>query len=163
MGTVHHLREVPPSQYVPIRLPPSFRWVYFARADIGLLKLPQGYSPNDYKDDVVYFIRCPATESVKIGWSTALYQRFRNLQLGSPVPLELLGFVPGNQAIEMHMHRRADALRMHGEWFKYTPKMALSIKKLGQLLRPKSHYEALLDHARGKPSTGTPNRHSQEH
>lgn len=57
--------------------------------------------------------------SVKIGWTAgATRKRLRELQSCSPSPLRALATIPGPMCLERDLHRRFDALRLHGEWFR---------------------------------------------
>lgn len=66
----------------------------------------------------VYFIACPETGRVKIGFtSKSPEERLRNLQTGSPTELKLMCFQPGTRADEQHLHEILGDFRLHGEWF----------------------------------------------
>lgn len=69
----------------------------------------------------VYFIR--SGEAVKIGMSKDVPGRFRALRTMSPLPLELLGVIPGGRDEEAQLHRQWAGQRLHGEWFKATPEL----------------------------------------
>lgn len=65
---------------------------------------------------VVYFIE--ANGLVKIGHTTDIIYRYRTIAATSPVPVTLIGQIPGTRADERQLHARFDAYRSHGEWFK---------------------------------------------
>ena len=69
----------------------------------------------------VYFIRGSLPRSlIKIGFSSSLggvHQRLRTMAIGSPVPLSLLGVIPGGRILERAVHFRFEDLRRRGEWF----------------------------------------------
>lgn len=65
----------------------------------------------------VYFVAAP-NGLIKIGISRCLEMRWRNLCSHSPVPLELLGSIPGSRYTEQILHDHFAADRQHGEWFK---------------------------------------------
>lgn len=67
----------------------------------------------------VYFVR--SGDAVKIGMSGDIPSRIRALRTMSPLPLELLGAIPGGRTEEAELHRAWAGQRMHGEWFKATP------------------------------------------
>lgn len=54
---------------------------------------------------------------VKIGTTSNLTHRLASLQCGSPVPLQVVWSVPGDAALERHLHRALMEYRKHGEWF----------------------------------------------
>lgn len=68
----------------------------------------------------VYFIHAPAAGLVKIGSAVNIYQRFRNLELASPVALTFLGWSAGDATTERRLHRQFASLRAHGEWFTWS-------------------------------------------
>jgi hypothetical protein len=65
---------------------------------------------------VVYFIE--AAGLIKIGHTTDIIYRHRTIAATSPVPVKLIGHIPGTRADEKILHKRFKALRSHGEWFK---------------------------------------------
>jgi Meiotically up-regulated gene 113 len=69
---------------------------------------------------VIYFIQADQVGHVKIGFTEEAdaQVRLRVLQVGSPVKLTLLGTMPGDMTVELELHRRSAAYRVHGEWFK---------------------------------------------
>lgn len=69
----------------------------------------------------VYLIGSPDSPLVKIGWSDNPERRLRDLQAGSPVPLQLLAVFDGGHVIEAELHCRFADRRMHGEWFDLGP------------------------------------------
>lgn len=71
----------------------------------------------------VYFLMAPAVGLVKIGRSIDIERRLQEIRLISPVPLVLLGFVPGDWALEAKYHEDWKHVREHGEWFRLTPEL----------------------------------------
>jgi hypothetical protein len=68
----------------------------------------------------VYFIRSPINDLVKIGVTTRSPQwRLEKFRIGSPVPLEPIGAIPGGEREERILHQAFAAYRDHGEWFRY--------------------------------------------
>jgi len=68
---------------------------------------------------------------VKIGFTADLQDRVRQLQPGSPFPLELLAHVAGaSWAEERAYHRRFHAHRHYGEWFARAPEIEAEIERL---------------------------------
>ncbi|MGW3303983.1 GIY-YIG nuclease family protein [Streptomyces rubiginosohelvolus] len=65
----------------------------------------------------VYLIGSPESPLVKIGWTDNPERRLRDLQTGSPVPLQLLTAFEGNAELEGALHAHFADQRMHGEWF----------------------------------------------
>lgn len=75
---------------------------------------------NKYRGDgktFVYFIQCPVNGFIKIGYTTNVKHRFKNLKAGSPVELEMIGYIYGSKKVEESLHKRFKRYRKHGEWF----------------------------------------------
>lgn len=59
---------------------------------------------------------------VKIGiCAKNIQERLSGLQVGSPVPLKLLGYVGCYRSLETDVHRLLWGYRTHGEWFRREP------------------------------------------
>jgi T5orf172 domain len=70
----------------------------------------------------VYFIQHgPPDGLIKIGFSADIRSRIKSIQLLAPLPLRLLGHVPGGMEKESELHARFETSRHHGEWFSPTP------------------------------------------
>ena len=66
---------------------------------------------------MIYFVKCAATQLVKIGYSATPDKRFAQLCVGSASPLVLLGVIEGGQDKEREIHQRFAEHRVRGEWF----------------------------------------------
>jgi Meiotically up-regulated gene 113 len=66
--------------------------------------------------NVVYAIE-GAMDHIKIGTTTDLPARVRELQTGSPVPLRVLAVCPGDRRLESALHHVYARYRVSGEWF----------------------------------------------
>jgi hypothetical protein len=73
----------------------------------------------------IYFAQAGEGGPVKIGYAheDGVISRLGNLQLGNHVRLTLLRVLAGDFDTEWAVHQRFAHLRMHGEWFAYTPEM----------------------------------------
>jgi hypothetical protein len=69
----------------------------------------------------IYVLR--SDNLVKIGFSDGLRKRVRSIIAAVPVPVEFVGHMPGDRAVEKHFHTRFAAYRFSGEWFKETEEM----------------------------------------
>lgn len=69
------------------------------------------------RDGQVYVFRCRTL--AKIGWSRNVGVRLRHIQRSSPYPVKLVTAFPGEMALELSLHQRFAAQRVHGEWFKW--------------------------------------------
>lgn len=73
-----------------------------------------------YGQDRVYFMLASSVGMLKIGTSYRLHQRIAELQLMSPVPLEIIGHVKGGAEREREYHEMFAVERSHGEWFRFS-------------------------------------------
>ena len=71
--------------------------------------------------DCVYFIKAPINSLIKIGTTSNLTKRLRDLRFMSPAPLEPMGYHEGDHAEERELHVMFRHARSHGEWFRPTP------------------------------------------
>ncbi|MFF4090377.1 GIY-YIG nuclease family protein [Streptomyces nigra] len=71
-------------------------------------------------EEIVYVLGTPGSNTVKIGMTTNLTKRLRDIQRMSPVPLAALWTTPGGRELEVRLHRHFASLRSHGEWFTFT-------------------------------------------
>jgi hypothetical protein len=69
--------------------------------------------------EVVYVLGAPGSNTVKIGRTANLAERFGIIQRMSPVPLSVLWQCPGGHALETYLHRHFAGFRSHGEWFAF--------------------------------------------
>lgn len=74
----------------------------------------------------VYFIR--SGDHIKIGYATNVADRIRELQVGNPTPLQLLGVMPAARPDEKRLHGQFAQTRIVGEWFQATPVLIDYIK-----------------------------------
>lgn len=63
----------------------------------------------------VYFIR--SGDLIKIGYTSDLEERKRNLQVSNPTIIEVLKTIPGGYPEEQQLHKRFAHLNKTGEWF----------------------------------------------
>lgn len=76
----------------------------------------------------VYFIRPVGMNGpVKIGHSVVPESRLDVLSVWSPLPLHLIGSVPGTYADEQFLHRAFVATHSHREWFFYSAELGETI------------------------------------
>lgn len=80
----------------------------------------------------IYFIQS-AAGPIKIGRASRLSFRLRDLQLMSPVPLEVAVAFEGPPKLELEYHRRFKPHRLHGEWFSPHPEIINEIDRLKAL------------------------------
>lgn len=73
-------------------------------------------------DGIDYIYAVAGAGKIKIGITKAPEKRLSSLQTGSPVPLEMLGYIVGNKNLEDAIHNYLSEHRSHGEWFDVKPK-----------------------------------------
>jgi hypothetical protein len=78
----------------------------------------------------VYFIECAGR--IKVGYSTNVGRRVRDLATAAPSAVALLGDIAGGLQAEAAIHRRLDAHRLNGEWFLDCPEVREVIADLMQ-------------------------------
>lgn len=84
---------------------------------------------------IVYFIACKDPEyriknpHMKIGWTTDLEGRLRGIQTGSPVELDVMGYIKSDDPVklEKYFHSIFKKDKRHGEWFDVTDAMLTRI------------------------------------
>ena len=79
----------------------------------------------------VYFLRDDGW--IKIGYSSDLSRRMKELNIAHAEELEVVGLLPGPRRIETQLHRAFDQLRGRGEWFKYESPLTEFIETTMQL------------------------------
>ena len=87
------------------------------------------------KEGFVYLIRGPKNGSeqlYKIGQTSNIQDRMRNLQTGSPTKLEIVKFIQTDDAltIERKLHNTFKETRIRGEWFALKKSQVRAAKKL---------------------------------
>ena len=66
----------------------------------------------------VYFLHCPDTRRIKIGWSLRYEARIKEVwQYHKVLPVVLIGTINGDRRMERVMHERFAEHRVAGEWF----------------------------------------------
>jgi hypothetical protein len=68
-------------------------------------------------------------EYVKIGWSSAIEFRLKQLEQTLPVKLTVYRCFEGTVAHERALHRRFKDCRLEGEWFRFSGDLAAWIKR----------------------------------
>lgn len=78
---------------------------------------------------MIYFIS-NGSDAVKIGYSLRVEERIKELQNGSPFPLEILALSPGDKVAEREYHQKYSDLAIGGEWFQIDKSLEGEIKQL---------------------------------
>lgn len=93
-------------------------WTTAARWPATKQLAPRQRTPNR-PGEVVYLVGSRDCSLVKIGWTTGLTKRLRDIQSMSPLPLTVLWTTPGSRETEARLHAAFAAYRAHGEWFDF--------------------------------------------
>ena len=76
----------------------------------------------------IYFIEISGF--IKIGWALNAKTRISGFQVGSPLPVKLIGVALGTMQDEKELHRKFSEHRERGEWFRSNPRLKREIKAL---------------------------------
>ncbi len=104
----------------------------------------------------IYFVGYDG-RMIKIGTAQLPKKRFFAIKGASPVPVELLGVMPGNQSEERKLHKRWAAHRVHNEWFSATPEIVGFVKANAvpvESITTRPIYWSLRDFRLGEPLQG---------
>lgn len=82
------------------------------------------------KQCIVYFIE--GAGLIKIGSTLNIASRFRSIRGSSPVPVSLIGTIPGGGPLEGLLHAKFAEHHSHGEWFRDCPTIRDYIKAFEQ-------------------------------
>lgn len=93
----------------------SFAEMEASRTTCFSCKKPATKVSQAYGWGFVYFMA--GYGLVKIGFSSDLSSRLKNIQSMSPCPIVLAGAIESTQPLEAALHERFAHLRQHGEWF----------------------------------------------
>lgn len=76
----------------------------------------------------VYFVKPrDADGPIKVGHSCHPLTRLQSLNCWSPVPLEIMGQIPGDPVLERRLHAKLEPWRSHGEWFHPAPEVRATV------------------------------------
>ena len=99
----------------------------------------------------VYFIQDPRTRCIKIGMAKDIVSRAKTLQIGTPIPLKILGYISCYQGkeeaqkLEKALHLEYRRFNVQGEWFNSgLPLEEIDFKEWkGNIeIKPKCKYES---------------------
>lgn len=71
----------------------------------------------------VYFVGIEPDGPIKIGFTSNITERMRDLQIASPYPLTLLATLRGGSALERVIHESLSDTRLSGEWFERSDRL----------------------------------------
>ena len=104
----------------------------------------------------VYAIGTSDALLVKIGYTTDLERRLSQIQVGCPLPLEILWWTEAGPGFEESLHRIFAKQRLRGEWFELGPERLSMFDALHEELYSENYalieQDAAQHHARQKAS-----------
>lgn len=77
---------------------------------------------------MIYFIK--QGDYVKIGFTNRFKTRLNQLQVSSPIKLEVLGLIEGNREDERNYHKMFKPVSSSGEWFEYNTELQIFVESL---------------------------------
>lgn len=116
----------------------GYRWVRELTRDIDspnytVPAIPHPSRQADYRPlpaiMTIYFVQS-AAGPIKIGRARRLAFRLKDLQMSSPVKLEVAATVEAPPEREKEYHRQFAEHRLHGEWFSPAPEILAEIARL---------------------------------
>tara|TARA_Y100000034_G_scaffold136776_1_gene215663 strand:- start:3316 stop:4029 length:714 start_codon:yes stop_codon:yes gene_type:complete len=85
---------------------------------------------------VIYFVRALPDGPIKVGHSSNVPERLKQLQQSSPQNLAVIKTVEGGFAEERALHEKFNKYRLHGEWFSPHPSLINFIETCPESLIP---------------------------
>lgn len=74
---------------------------------------------DSFGKSFVYLLADEDNEFMKIGTTTKLFSRIKDIQTGNPRELRIIGLMKGGKKEEEELHERFNRYRKRGEWFYY--------------------------------------------
>lgn len=97
------------------------------------------------KSHLVYFAEAVGLNLIKIGVAADVAKRLEGLRTGCPVPIKLLGTMPGDVEIERFLHQDLAPHRTHGEWFRKSPEVEHYVDCLDKPRLPSESAQRAID------------------
>ena len=69
----------------------------------------------------VYFIRYGNSNYYKIGFSTDIQRRLKDIQRCSPIEMTIFASTKANSKFERYLHKQYSKYNIRGEWFELKP------------------------------------------
>ena len=87
-----------------------------------------GFQLDTYKINMIYVIK--SLNAIKIGSSTDIRARLRQLRTGNPFGMTVIGVIPGGHDKELAIHKALQQYNIDGEWFQDCKQVRDKIKQL---------------------------------
>lgn len=79
---------------------------------------------------LVYVAQRDTDAAVKVGWTSNIEQRLRDLRKESRASVCLVGALPGDKPRELRIHKALREHRIEGEWYACVPEAALTLLRI---------------------------------
>ena len=84
------------------------------------------------RQSLVYFVQRSSDDAIKIGWTSDLERRVRELKRDEYCQCIILAAVPGNKSDELRLHKEFARLALGDEWFESSYALIEHINRLGR-------------------------------
>ncbi len=117
-----------------------FKRTGFSEAQIDkakemLVRIPQKYKAQ-LRVRAIYFVTCEGDFPIKIGMSSNVVERMRDIRTALPFEPILLASFQGTSRDERDIHKRFDHLKLRGEWFRRDDDLLAYIEQIRTVLEP---------------------------
>jgi hypothetical protein len=85
-------------------------------------------SPAVVNGGLIYFIELVNMGYIKIGYTTNMKSRMKDLRIGSPFEHRIIGTIPGTEVEENAIQERFSYLHVRGEWFLSSAELRAAIE-----------------------------------
>lgn len=102
----------------------------------------------DLKTHVVYFMY--GAGRIKIGFTTNLVEREDGIGNQCPIPIYVIGSIPGGKITEFRKHHQFADARIYGEWFSLSPALHEFLDAAGNAERLENAERLYLDWLRAE-------------
>jgi predicted GIY-YIG superfamily endonuclease len=75
------------------------------------------------REALIYVAQRDRDDAIKIGWTSNLERRLREVRKGQGCPVNLVAAFAGDKTVELKLHARFSATRVEGEWFLSSPEI----------------------------------------
>lgn len=79
------------------------------------------------RQGLVYVAQRDSDDAVKVGWTSNIEQRLRDLRKEAGAAVCLVGALPGDKPRELRIHKALEGHRIEGEWYACVPEAALTL------------------------------------
>lgn len=118
-------------------------WVTIYDAEVWLESRARGRNTIAFSRKSLVYLAQRADGLIKIGWSSDVERRVRELRRDSRSAVELLACFPGDKPDELALHALFADLRVEDEWFHPGAALLAFLESMKAPLRPQTWQEAV--------------------